>query len=33
MSNHDHRCPYCGDEDVSAAHILDCQPFRVELDE
>lgn len=29
MSNHDHRCPYCGEEEVSAGHILDCQPFDV----
>lgn len=31
MSNHDHRCPYCGEEDKSASHILDCQPFDIGL--
>lgn len=29
MSNHDKRCPYCGETEKSTSHILDCQPFEI----
>lgn len=31
MANNDHHCPYCGKDNVSAVHVLDCQPHNVDL--